>query len=106
MEFYITKCIKLIGGSWCSFSYSVGGYAFDKSTGTGSFKFNGGGQQCGRPEGSHGPVLIEGVLEELDMPSEFHFDPQTKLLTLWHNATSGSAKTALMNNFQSCFALF
>jgi hypothetical protein len=30
------------------------------------------------------------VLEELDTPSEFHFDAQTKVLTLWHNATSGT----------------
>ena len=78
------------GGSWCSFTYSVGGYDFDSATRTGNFTFSSGGQQCGRPEGSHGPALIEGVLEELDEASEFHFDPQTKLLTLWHNATSGT----------------
>jgi hypothetical protein len=77
------------GGSWCSFTYAVGpGYSF--TNGSGRFAFSDGGQQCGRPEGSHGPLLIEGVLEELDMPSEFHFDAQTKILTLWHNATSGT----------------
>jgi hypothetical protein len=31
------------------------------------------------------------VLEELDQAGEFFFDPVTKVLTLWHNATSGTA---------------
>ena len=31
-----------------------------------------------------------GVIEELDEPSEFHFDSETKILTLWHNETSGT----------------
>ena len=76
------------GGSWCSFQYEVGGYAF--SNGKGTFNFSRGGQQCGRPEASHGPMTIEGVLEELDAPGEFHFDASTRTLTLWHNASAGT----------------
>lgn len=52
--------------------------------------FSAGGQQCNRPESSHGQVLIEGVLEELDEPGEFHYDLTTRMLTLFHNASSGT----------------
>ena len=78
------------GGSWCSFQYAVGGFSFDNATGVGRFAFSSGGQQCGRPEASHGPFIIENVLEELDAPGEFHWDAGTQVLTLWHNATSGT----------------
>lgn len=76
------------GGSWCSFQYEVGAYAF--SNGSGTFSFARGGQQCGRPEGSHGPLVIENVLEELDIPGEFHWDHAARILTLWHNASAGT----------------
>ncbi len=76
------------GGSWCSFMYEVMAYEF--YNGSGAFSFSQGGQQCGRPEGSHGPLVIENVLEELDAPGEFHWDAATRVLTLWHNATPGT----------------
>ena len=76
------------GGSWCTFQYAVGDYAF--VAGEGTFNFSGGGQQCGLPESSHGAVIIEGVLEELDVPGEFHFDVNTRVLTLWYNRSSGT----------------
>ena len=89
------------GGSWCSFSYEVGAYAFGALTEgdaslssaapTGTFTFARGGQQCGRPESSHGPIVIENVIEELDTPGEFHWNARTRVLTLWHNASSGTA---------------
>ncbi len=67
----------------------MGTYAFTAASG-GSFGFAAGGHQCGRPEAGHGAVIIEGVLEELDVPCEFHFDVATRTLTLWHNASSGT----------------
>lgn len=84
------------GGRWCSFAYHVGsdpeqgGYQWDDANKEGTFTFFEGGQQCNRPEGAHGQLIIEGVLDELDEAGEFHFDPATKVLTLWHNATSGT----------------
>ena len=75
-------------GAWCSFQYEVGGYAF--SNGSGAFTFAQGGQQCGRPEGAHGALVIENVLEELDAPGEFHWDFRARVLHLWHNATPGT----------------
>jgi len=75
-------------GSWCSFQYEVGSYTF--SSGSGAFSFSQGGQQCGRPEGSHGPLTVENVLEELDAPGEFYWDHRSRVLTLWHNATPGT----------------
>ena len=58
--------------------------------GSTTFTFSEGGQQCNRPESAHGQLLVEGPLEELDEANEFHFDPVTKRLTLWHNASSGT----------------
>jgi hypothetical protein len=78
------------GGLWCSFAYGVGGYAWDPASKSGSFAFSEGGQQCSRLEGGHGALVVEGVLEELDEPGEFHWDPKTQVLTLWHNATAGT----------------
>ena len=75
-------------GAWCTFQYRVGAYSF--AGGNGTFELAEGGQQCGRPEAAHGAVTIEGVLEELDEPGEFYFDAATKVLTLWHNASSGT----------------
>jgi hypothetical protein len=75
-------------GAWCTFQYEVGGYAF--ANGSGAFSFARGGHQCGRPEGAHGPLAIENVLEELDAPGEFHWDFRARVLTLWHNATPGT----------------
>jgi hypothetical protein len=82
------------GGSWCSFAYEVGGYSFDTSTGAGHFVFSAGGQQCNQQESSHGPLIIEGVYEELDTAGEFFFNVTTKMLTLWYNATSGTPPPA------------
>lgn len=76
------------GGSWCTFQYAVGNYSF--AAGAGNFSFIAGGQQCGRPESSHGAVIIEGVREELDVPGEFHSDVTTRVLTLWYNRSSGT----------------
>ena len=100
------------GGLWCSFSYNVssgsssggdnrvGGVGGDgdgsetkkieENATTYTMLFNAGGQQCNRPEGSHGQVLIEGVLEELDEPGEFFFDAGSRTLTLFHNGTAGT----------------
>jgi hypothetical protein len=78
------------GGSWCSFAYEVGSYSFDTRAGVGHFNFSAGGQQCNRPEGSHGPIVIEGVFEELDSAGEFFFNATTRMLTLWYNASSGT----------------
>jgi hypothetical protein len=81
------------GGLWCTFAYRVskGGSSLgDGATAATNLTFSEGGQQCNRPEGSHGQILIEGVLEELDESCEFHFDSDTKTLTLWHNASSGT----------------
>jgi hypothetical protein len=78
----------LHSGAWCTFQYRVGAYAF--AGGNGTFELAEGGQQCGRPEATHGALTIEGVLEELDAPGEFHFDARTRVLTLWHNATAGT----------------
>ena len=52
------------------------------------------GQQCNRQESSHGPLIIENILEELDAPGEFFFNRTTQLLTLWYNATAGTAPPA------------
>ena len=81
------------GGLWCSFMYRVGDYFWQVSHGKGEghFAFTEGGQQCNRAEGGHGELLVEGVREELDEPNEFHFDVATRVLTLWHNASSGTA---------------
>ena len=83
------------GGRWCSFAYGVengaGGYAWDAAKAAGTFTFAKGGQQCNRPEGSHGQLIIENVLDELDEAGEFHWDAATKTLTLWHNASAGTA---------------
>jgi hypothetical protein len=72
--------------------YKVGssGYSFDTAAGIGHFNFSAGGQQCNRQESSHGPLIIEGVYEELDAAGEFFFNTTTRILTLWHNATSGT----------------
>jgi hypothetical protein len=82
------------GGSWCSFQYEVGAYAFGTPSGMGAFNFSRGGHQCGRPETAHGVLAIENVIEELDAPGEFHFDAKTRTLTLWHNASSGTPPPA------------
>jgi hypothetical protein len=37
-----------------------------------------------------GPIKIEGLLTELDAPSEYHFDPRNNTLYLYYNATSGT----------------
>ena len=78
------------GGSWCTFQYAVSSLAYNASSGLGLFSFSGGGQQCGRPEASHGALVIEGVLEELDAPGEWHYSAASGVLTLWHNASSGT----------------
>ena len=82
------------GGRWCSFAYGVEasarGYAWNAGRKTGTFTFDKGGQQCNRPEGSHGQLIVENVLDELDEEGEFHWDAATKTLTLWHNASAGT----------------
>lgn len=97
------------GGSWCSFAHEVGDYSYNPTSsgvgvgaadagvgagagagvGVGLFTFSGGGQQCNRQEGSHGPLIIENVFEELDFPGEFFYNTTTRVLTLWHNASAG-----------------
>ena len=82
------------GGSWCSFNYEVGGYAWDPATQTGTFNFSSGGQQCNRMEVAHGPTVIENVWEELDSPSEFFFNRTTQRLFLWYNATAPTSPSS------------
>eukprot|EP01047_Picozoa_sp_COSAG01_P023066 COSAG01_NODE_1390_length_10496_cov_8.535116_2_plen_1021_part_00 len=54
------------GGMWCSFMYRVA--SATHAAGVTTFTFDEiGGQQCNRPEGSHGQILVENVEEELDM---------------------------------------
>jgi hypothetical protein len=77
------------GGMWCSFMYRVA--SATHAAGVTTFTFDEiGGQQCNRPEGSHGQILVENVEEELDSPSEFWFDEDSRTLTLWHNASVGN----------------
>ena len=72
---------------WFTLQWSVshvtadGSLMFDPTGGTqGSEGFDGGGA-----------FFIEGVLEELDAPGEWHFDPATRQLYYASNSSTGEA---------------
>jgi hypothetical protein len=92
--------------------YDVSGYAADQESNSFSLTFSSGGQQGGRNWcrcdqcgyagpwcGQHqtppvkdsrlisGDWFVEGVMEELDSPGEWFFDPTDRMLYLWPNAT-------------------
>ena len=71
---------------WFSRAHEVSSY--DASAG--AFLFGRGGWQGAEGTTSDAEFFIEGVLEELDWPTEWHFDASARLLWLWHNASSGT----------------
>ena len=73
-------------GHWASWMFEVGGY--DSQSGT--FNFSKGGFQGARGNDTGDAFYIENVMEELDSPSEWFFDKDSKTLYFYYNATSGS----------------
>jgi len=89
-------------GRWFSWVFGVDSMSYDEPSGMTTFNFSltRGGNQGSRGGDAGQEFFIENVKEELDAPGEFFFDPSTKTLWLWHNAsgappTDGSVVAAL-----------
>ena len=73
-------------GHWASWMFEVGDY----NSGTSTFTFSRGGFQGARGNNNGDEFYIENVLEELDSSNEWYFDPNTKALFFWYNASAGT----------------
>ena len=71
---------------WFTRQHEVASY----DAATNSFLFGRGGWQGAEGTTSDAEFFIESVLEELDVPGEWFFNSSTRILTLWHNASSGT----------------
>lgn len=58
---------------------------------TKSLLFSHGGYQEARGAGGGKHYYVENVLEELDSPGEWYYDPMGKKLYFWPNSTDGTA---------------
>ena len=61
---------------WANWMFEVESY--DRTTS--NFTFGKGGNQGARGENTGGDFFVQGVLEELDYPSEFHLDRKNAML--------------------------
>ena len=77
-------------GHWASWMFEVGDY----DSGTGTFTFSKGGFQGARGNSNGDEFYIENVMEELDSPNEWYFDPNTLELSFWYNASAGTVPPA------------
>ncbi|CAB9517687.1 expressed unknown protein [Seminavis robusta] len=68
---------------WANWMFRVGAY----NNQTQHVTFGAGGNQGARGEKQGGDWFIENLLEELDSPNEFYYDPRTHKLYLWYNGT-------------------
>ena len=74
-------------GHWASWMFEVGSY--DAKSGT--FTFSKGGFQGARGDYTGNEIVVENVMEELDAPSEWFYDEDSRTLYFFYNATSGTA---------------
>jgi hypothetical protein len=76
-------------GRWFSWAFLVDNATFTPSTNTTVFNFDlyVGGNQGSRGGNAGQEFFIENVLEELDAPSEFFYDPSSNKLYLWSNGS-------------------
>lgn len=83
-------------GRWFSWAFAVDSQSFDAATGATLFNFSltKGGNQGSRGGDAGQEFFIENVLDELDAPAEFYYDPQSRQLYLWVNATDGAPPAA------------
>jgi hypothetical protein len=79
-------------GRWYSWAFEVESASYDSSNGTAKFKFSleRGGNQGSRGGSAGQEFMIENVLDELDSPGEFFFEPKAQKLYLWHNVTTST----------------
>ncbi len=77
-------------GRWFSWAFRVDAAAFNAATNATVFNFSltEGGNQGSRGGNAGQEFFIENVLDELDAPSEWHFDHEARTLTLWYNGTA------------------
>jgi hypothetical protein len=75
------------GGLWGGWSFQVQA----QDTATQSLLFSHGGYQEARGAGGGKHYYVENVLEELDSPGEWFYDPTTSKLHFWPNSTDGNA---------------
>jgi hypothetical protein len=80
-------------GRWFSWAFLVDGQSYNPSTRETTFNFSVavGGNQGSRGGNAGQEFMIENVLEELDAPGEFYYDPASTTLYLWANGTSGAS---------------
>jgi hypothetical protein len=75
-------------GRWFSWVFAVNGSSVDGSnTTTLSFSLEKGGNQGSRGGDAGQEFFIENLMDELDAPGEFFYDPASKRLYLFHNAS-------------------
>ena len=76
-------------GHWASWMFEVGSYNTD-TNGTFTFTFSKGGFQGARGNEKGAEIVVENVMEELDAPSEWFYDEDSRTLYFFYNATSGT----------------
>ncbi len=76
-------------GHWASWMFEVGSFNTDKN-GTFTFTFSKGGFQGARGNEKGAEIVVENVMEELDAPSEWFYDEDSRTLYFFYNATSGT----------------
>lgn len=75
-------------GHWSSWMFEVANVSYDTSSGNATFVFSKGGFQGGRGANEGGEIYIEGVLEELDAPDEWHWDAASSSLYWYFNTST------------------